>query len=693
MREFTNTGAIARLSHWFSLGFSGVAVLAFLILAPSHPEASVILAAVLLLFSAALGVKSSQTVSTAKQAADATMLNLAVAFVVFAGSREVHLEFFFLLPMLFSFVVFRGRGERYHFLFFLALPTFLLITLGAASGKHPVLWNRTIWVDPEFELYLVQFAAMFICAAVLLVYRHNAITQQMLLEARASAAVKAEQTKSRYLASVAHEIRTPISSILGFSEMLEKQESDTTRRQMASLIVNVSTNLLEVVNDLLDGETLELGRMVVRSEPTPLLRVVEAACNTMRLHAHKSQVDFFLNFDCDLPETILSDRVRLRQVLINLISNAVKFSTSGHDRPVGICRLRVMKEGENTILFEVADSGIGMTPEQVERVFDPFKQAHEGIRDTFGGTGLGLSIVKTIVQDMGGDIQIESEIGKGTVARVRLPLVAVDSPELVTKHEAKNCVLYSDTPYLGDLAARYLKARGHSVTWCETQQKLLSESVPVGSIVVLMDLSNRFVRRLAKQISVQRPDLRVVGIASDPEQMTAVGVHNVVAATPLVPSELWHAINGPVGELLQSNYEEFDYLEVPPRVLVVEDSEIYRLLMIKQLSRLGASVTAVTTIREAKEILRSKPVNLVLTDCHLPDGKGVDLLEPVQAAALRTGKAPLMLAMSGAFDLETKARAEEAGILGYEQKPIPLEKLQGYFAHVIAQMAVPTDQD
>lgn len=254
-------------------------------------------------------------------------------------------------------------------------------------------------------------------------------TRTAELEAARNEAERLSRVKSEFLANMSHEIRTPLNAVLGMSRIGLRNAGNQPCREHFQHILDSGQHLLGIINDILDLSKLDAGRIKLEAHPFQLAPAVEHAVNLVAGHARDKSLSLSTELAQDLPTWVSGDSLRLRQVLANLLSNAVKFTHEG-----GVT-LTVCKEGMNT-LFTVADTGIGMTPEQIAKLFTPFEQADSSTTRKYGGTGLGLSISYNLARLMGGGITVKSEPGKGSIFTLILPLpVSVPSIPVMAEHQ------------------------------------------------------------------------------------------------------------------------------------------------------------------------------------------------------------------------------------------------------------------
>jgi len=239
------------------------------------------------------------------------------------------------------------------------------------------------------------------------------------LEQAKDEAIAASQAKSEFLANMSHEIRTPMNGILGMAELLSGTDIDERQKEFVSVINNSASALLNIINDILDFSKIEAGAFEIDPVPFDLKSSLNDVTSLMRTTAHDKGLELIINYPTDLPKHFIGDVGRLRQVVTNLVGNAVKFTETGHitinvdiqkSRDIVVCTL------------EVKDTGIGISPEKMNRIFDKFTQADGSTTRVYGGTGLGLTISKHIVEMMGGRMRVHSELGKGSSFGFRIPL-------------------------------------------------------------------------------------------------------------------------------------------------------------------------------------------------------------------------------------------------------------------------------
>jgi len=283
----------------------------------------------------------------------------------------------------------------------------------------------------------MSLSAMLVALILFREARDNAAARRDLealsreLEATARQAESASQAKSEFLATVSHEIRTPLNGVIGMSDVLLEHRLEESARHCATTIHDSAGLLLELINDLLDFSKIEAGRLELEKRVLALDELVDGVVALLAPRAESRGVALITRLDPQLPKRVLADPGRLRQVLINLVSNAVKFTEQGK------ISLEVRPEGSERVRFEVVDTGCGIAPEQLSRIFEPFRQGDASTARRFGGTGLGLAICRRLVEAMGGRIEVASEPEVGSRFWFVLPLAIAEDPGPVAQPSAR----------------------------------------------------------------------------------------------------------------------------------------------------------------------------------------------------------------------------------------------------------------
>jgi len=329
------------------------------------------------------------------------------------------------------------------------------------------------------------------------------LERESALEAARERAESANRTKSQFLANMSHEIRTPLNGVLGMAELLEAALEDQKMREMARTIRDSGATLLSVLNDVLDMSKIEAGKMQIEAKPFSPTEITERITALHLTTAEEKGLDFCVLSPGDKVPARMGDLHRILQVLHNLVSNAIKFTIEGS------VTVKLQGAAGEPLLFEVRDTGIGMTDKQAARIFNEFEQGDGSVARRFGGTGLGLAIAKRLVEQMQGEIALETELGRGTCVSVRLPLAECKTPLIVGEQTEPHTISEQvhrpsteDQPLAGfsfiaaddsavnrTLLGMMLKRAGASVHMCDGGQLVLAEWRPRTFDIVLLDIS------------------------------------------------------------------------------------------------------------------------------------------------------------------------------------------------------------
>ncbi|MEO0034360.1 MAG: hypothetical protein RLZZ501_383 [Pseudomonadota bacterium] len=461
----------------------------------------------------------------------------------------------------------------------------------------------------------------------------------------------ATEAKSAFLANMSHEIRTPLNAILGLAQIGQRELAGPPGHDLFARIVEASHGLSQVIDDILDFSKVESGKMAVECIPLDLGAVIDGAVDLLAPRARTKRLRLTVREAADLPVRCLGDPNRLRQVLVNLLGNAIKFTPSG-----GSVTLTAVADGAR-LLLAVADSGIGIAPEMVERLFKPFEQADGSTTRRFGGTGLGLSICRDLVGLMGGRIAVSSVPGGGSTFTVTLPLVGAEPPPPWPAEEIALLGLPEDEAELIVGAAPRVR-RTPAPAAADSAALLVTDA----AALVNPALRSRVEARLAQGGRV--------AVLTEPGQPAPPLAGATLLERPLRPRALRRLLTEPPPAPPPEPGRRLAGL----RVLGAEDNPVNRLVLEDMLGGEGARLSCFENGRLALDALRAAGAggfDLVLTDVQMPEMDGYDLARAVGQIAPGL---PVIGLTAHAMD-EERRRCAAAGMVERVVKPVMVDDL------------------
>ncbi|HEY9871155.1 MAG TPA: response regulator [Candidatus Obscuribacterales bacterium] len=563
---------------------------------------------------------------------------------------------------------------------------------GQKRGAVAVLRTVSQWTQPELAHQVDELASR--------IQEFAATNEELksladtLVRAR-DEALQSSRLKSEFLANMSHEIRTPLNAVISMSDLLVQTELSQEQSELAEIIRSSGRALLDIINDILDFSKIEAGKVCLEIEDFELVSVVEDTAELVAEKARQKRLSLMSFVSPELPCLLRGDPGRLRQILLNLADNAVKFTEQGH---VMVSASLQFKKGSTVVVrFAVTDTGIGIPEDSIARLFQPFTQADGSVTRKYGGTGLGLSIAKSLVELMGGEIGLQSKRGIGTTFWFTVPLEAVPAVEPVPSADLGEAriLLVGSPPTGSEIIREYCRSWRISCDVAGTAREALTQlsrmaatGKPYHIAIIERDTPDANGFDIGQQIHCHPglSDTRTILMSSylekgDGEKALRSGF-SAYLTRPVRQSRLFNCIANIMGKSSGPAADKAAVIpapEAPTRtrlVLVAEDNQVNQKVAALLLKDLGFVAHIVANGREAVEAASRTRYALILMDCQMPEMDGYEATRLIRKAESLTGVHTPIIALTAHAVEGDREKCLTAGMDDYVSKPVSKAKLK-----------------
>ncbi|MCP4429822.1 MAG: response regulator [Gammaproteobacteria bacterium] len=587
-------------------------------------------------------------------------------------------------------------ADEYENLLNVAIPTAFMNKVWQGESKLIIVPDTTIIVSQVIMRHQASYDGTQYFSTIMSDITDSKTAEALLVSAKEQAEA-AVQAKSEFLATMSHEIRTPMNGVLGMAQLLLDTRLDNEQKEFVNNIESSGTALLTIINDILDYSKIEARKMDLEPIEFDIERSAYEVCSLLLPKASEKNLELLLDFAPDCPRRVIGDAGRLRQILMNLLGNAIKFTDDGHI----LLQIRAHEGNQNhtQLTISVVDTGIGIAPEKHVELFESFTQADASTTRKYGGTGLGLSICQQLIELMGGQIQVDSELGHGSrfYFSVELPLPAEQPCLKQSSLENRRVLIVDDNSINLEVLYRQLQHIGMHVTKTSSQNQAMDimrrasnrgEPIEIAILDYLMPVvdGKQLGLNIMQDDHITSCPLVIYtssAIKGEARQFEQAGFRGYLVK-PTFSDTLRETLEYVLGEFesddgsstlitrhaieeKQSNWSQYNFQQF--RLLLAEDNPINQQVAVSMLTRAGFEVIVAANGQEAVEMFKQNVFSAVLMDCQMPIKDGFEATaEIIQYEGDKSNKTPIIALTANAMESD-REQCITAGMVDFITKP------------------------